>query len=126
MNRRSFLATVPLALGAKAFPVPEPLTDYFRSLPDFEVLAARTPTSANASQDLDFATALQAASAIRKKQVSSVELTRRAFGRIDRHNPQLNALPTCYATTHWRKPLKLTPLSRKAARLAFFTACPLR
>ena len=90
MNRRSFLATVPLALAAKSFPVSEPLTGYFPSLPDPEASDARTP-SANAPQDLDFAPALQAAEAIRKKQVSSVELTRRAFERIDRYNPQLNA-----------------------------------
>jgi amidase len=41
--------------------------------------------------ELDFATALQAAELIRQKKVSSVELTRRAFERIDRFNPQLNA-----------------------------------
>ncbi len=44
-----------------------------------------------ASQELDFASALQAADAIRRKQVSSVELTKRIFERIDRYNPQLNA-----------------------------------
>jgi len=43
------------------------------------------------SQDLDFASALQAAEAIRKKQISSLELTERMFARIDRYNPQLNA-----------------------------------
>ena len=90
MNRRSFLATVPLALAGKALPVSETLTNYFPSLSDLDASAARTP-SANAAQDLDFATALQAAESIRKKQVSSVELTRRAFERIDRYNPQLNA-----------------------------------
>ncbi len=35
--------------------------------------------------------ALQAAEAIRNRRVSSVELTRRTFERLDRHNPQLNA-----------------------------------
>ena len=43
------------------------------------------------AHDLDFASALQAADAIQRKKVSSVELTRRAFERIDRHNPGLNA-----------------------------------
>ena len=43
------------------------------------------------SHDLDFASALQAAEAIRRKQVSSLELTQRAFARIDKYNPQLNA-----------------------------------
>jgi amidase len=57
---------------------------------------AETPaTTAGAAKpewpELDFASALQAAEAIRQKKVSSVELTRRAFERIDRFNPQLNA-----------------------------------
>jgi len=48
-------------------------------------------SSTGASSDLDFASALQAAEAIRKKQISSVELTRRVFERIDRYDPALNA-----------------------------------
>jgi hypothetical protein len=44
-----------------------------------------------AINDRDFATALEAASAIRAKQVSSVELTNRMFARIDRYNLKLNA-----------------------------------
>ncbi len=43
-------------------------------------------------EDLDFASALQAAAAIKAKQVSSVELTRRMLARIDKYNPKLNAL----------------------------------
>ena len=43
-----------------------------------------------AAHDLDFATALQAAEAIRTKKISSVELTERMFARIDHYNPQLN------------------------------------
>jgi Asp-tRNA(Asn)/Glu-tRNA(Gln) amidotransferase A subunit family amidase len=35
--------------------------------------------------------ALEAAEAIRRKKVSSVELTRLVFERIDRYNPELNA-----------------------------------
>ena len=42
-------------------------------------------------QDLDFASALSAAAAIKAKQVSSVELTRHMFDRIDKYNPKLNA-----------------------------------
>ena len=90
MNRRSFLATVPLALAAKAFPFSEILTDDYLALPGLEQTPAAAP-KASAAHDFDFATALQAAEAIRKKQVSSVELTRRVFERIDRYNPQLNA-----------------------------------
>jgi amidase len=43
------------------------------------------------SDDLDFASALEAAAAIKAKQISSVELTRHMFARIDRYNPKLNA-----------------------------------
>ena len=41
--------------------------------------------------DLDFASALGAAAAIKAKQVSSLELTRGIIARIDRYNPKLNA-----------------------------------
>ncbi|MCU1311288.1 MAG: putative amidase [Candidatus Angelobacter sp.] len=87
MDRRDFLATLPLAIAANA-------------LPDLKIseLGARkhddaitTASSGTNAQDLDFASALQAAEAIRKKEVSSVELTKRVFERIDRYNPQLNA-----------------------------------
>lgn len=90
MNRRSFLSTVPVALAANAFPFSEILASYVRT-PDPARPDARTPRASAAEHELDFATALQAADAIRKKQVSSVELTRRVFERIDRYNPQLNA-----------------------------------
>ena len=40
----------------------------------------------------DFASALDAAAAIRAKRISSRELTELAFRRIDRHNPKLNAI----------------------------------
>ena len=53
--------------------------------------AAAAFSSSGASHDLDFASALQAAEAIRKKQVSSVELTRHVFERIERYDPALNA-----------------------------------
>jgi amidase len=41
--------------------------------------------------ELDFASAVEAARAIRERRVSSVELTRRILERIDRYNPALNA-----------------------------------
>jgi amidase len=53
--------------------------------------SAAASTSGARSHELDFASALQAAEAIRKKQVSSVELTRHVFERIERHNPAINA-----------------------------------
>lgn len=43
------------------------------------------------SRDLTFVSALEIAEAIRKKQVSSVELTKYMYERIDRFNPSLNA-----------------------------------
>lgn len=43
------------------------------------------------SFDLDFGSALEAAEAIRNKQISSVELTHCMYERIDRFNPTLNA-----------------------------------
>jgi len=45
----------------------------------------------SAPHELDFVSALDAAEAIRQKKVSSVELTRRVFERIDTHNGRLNA-----------------------------------
>jgi amidase len=53
--------------------------------------AAAAFSSGARSHELDFASALQAAEAIRKKQVSSVELTRHVFERIERYNPAINA-----------------------------------
>jgi amidase len=47
--------------------------------------------------DLDFASALDAAHAIRTGQVSSVELTTRMLARIGQHNPRLNAIVTLTA-----------------------------
>ena len=53
--------------------------------------AAAASSSSGASHDLDFASALEVAEAICKKQVSSVELTRHIFERIERYDPALNA-----------------------------------
>jgi amidase len=53
--------------------------------------AATAFSSGVPSGDLDFVSALRAAEAIRKKEVSSVELTRHVFERIERYNPVLNA-----------------------------------
>jgi amidase len=47
-----------------------------------------------AAGDLDFASALDAAHAIRTGQVSSVELTTRMLARIGLYNPKLNAIVT--------------------------------
>lgn len=47
--------------------------------------------------DLDFASALDAAHAIRAGLVSSLELTNRMLARIGQHNPRLNAIVTLTA-----------------------------
>jgi amidase len=72
LGRRSFLAGSVALAGAAA-------------------LRATRPARA-AVADLDFASALDAAWAIRAGQVSSVELTSRMLERIARHNPPLNAI----------------------------------
>jgi amidase len=96
MNRRDFLATAPLALAASTLPVSEMFAapaaanrnarEQNSSMPASQ---SKTPGAA-AAHDLDFATALEAAEAIRTKKISSVELTERMFARIDHYNPQLN------------------------------------
>jgi len=53
--------------------------------------AAAAFPSGSPSRQLEFASALQAAEAIRKKEISSVELTRHVFERIERYDPALNA-----------------------------------
>src|SRR5215467_452012 len=93
MNRRDFLATLPLALAANAIPLPEillePATQKSGSPGKHAAAPQKSPRPA--AHDLDFATALQAAEAIRSHKISSVELTQKVFARIDRYNPQLNA-----------------------------------
>jgi len=63
-----------------------------RAFPASPVLAG---SSANIdTSELVFASARDAAWAIRQKAVSSVELTQLLLNRIDRHNPALNAIVT--------------------------------
>jgi amidase len=90
MNRRDFLAQASLALAAGAIPntIAAAINPISRGPEGMSQSIAAKPFP---SHDLDFASALQAAEAIRKKQISSLELTQRAFARIDRYNPQLNA-----------------------------------
>jgi len=69
MTRRELLGSAPFSLAAFALRGAE----------------------AQGYDDLDYAPALDAAAAIRSKRVSSVELTRHMFDRIDKYNPKLNA-----------------------------------
>ncbi|PYN41690.1 MAG: hypothetical protein DME00_31030, partial [Candidatus Rokuibacteriota bacterium] len=54
----------------------------------------QAPRAKGAVADLDFVSALAAARAIRRGEVSSVELTTRMLDRIRKHNPRLNAIVT--------------------------------
>ncbi len=70
MTRRELLGNTPLTLAAATL---------------------ASPALAESASNLDFATALEAAAAIRAKKVSSLELTQRTFERIDQYNPKVNA-----------------------------------
>ena len=74
MNRRAFLVGSALAAAAT-------------------VVRAR-PGAGTALADLDFASAGEVARAIRRGDVSSVELTTHIVERIKRYNPRLNAIVT--------------------------------
>ena len=61
------------------------------------VLSAARSVTARPASDLDFASALAAARAIRAGEVSSLELTRHTLDRISRLNPRINAIVTLTA-----------------------------
>ena len=52
---------------------------------------SRAAGFASGVPDLDFASALDAAAAIRSKRISSVELTERMLARIERYSQKLDA-----------------------------------
>src|SRR5215472_919781 len=84
MKRRDFVATVSLGLAAALPGISESVT------------AAAEPVDAAASgarnaAGLEFASAVEAAEAIRKKRISSFELTQQMYARVDKYNPKLNA-----------------------------------
>ena len=89
MNRRDFLLTASLALAAPAIPIAEVVG---KIKPDsLGQHSSPSGTSLLSSHELDFASALQTAEAIRSRKISSLELTQRIFARIDKYNPELNA-----------------------------------
>jgi Asp-tRNA(Asn)/Glu-tRNA(Gln) amidotransferase A subunit family amidase len=53
------------------------------------------------SSDLCYMPAVEAARAIRRKELSPVELTRAVLARIERLNPTLNAFCTVTAESAW-------------------------
>src|ERR1700682_2555732 len=56
------------------------------------VIASATAGAATRQFSPEFASALDAAEAIKAKRVSSLELTELAFSRIDSYNPKINAV----------------------------------
>src|SRR5215467_293489 len=90
MNRRNFLSAA-LGLAATRFSRPGASVERHASTLEGTRDVTGTTTSAPPSQEIDFASALDAAEAVRTKKVSSVELTRHMFERSDRYNPQINA-----------------------------------
>ena len=84
VNRRDFLAAVPATIAANTLRLPA-------VAPNSEPGEALAASSESHPHEFDFGSALQAAEAIRRRKVSSLELTRRVFERIDRYNPGLNA-----------------------------------
>ena len=64
-------------------------------------------SAASHASDLEYATALDLAQAIRDKKISSVEITEHIIGRIEKFNPKLNSVV-----------VDMTDDARKAARAA--------
>jgi amidase len=83
-DRRSFVSGLVAVLGAGA------ASHSVGQTPAAELQAVKPI-------DLMFASALDAARAIRRKQVSSAELTRHILVRIEKHNPKINAIVTLRA-----------------------------
>jgi amidase len=82
LSRRAFMASLG-AMGATSLLSP-PLLSFAEG-------EALVPVTA---PQLTFASALEAASAILKREVSSLELTQELIDRIDRFNPAINAIVT--------------------------------
>ena len=92
MKRRDFITTVSLGLAA-GLPVfaENGVADVEAGSPNAKVTAPTSSRATSPTGRLEFASALEAAEAIRKKHISSFELTQQTFARIDKYNPQLNA-----------------------------------
>ena len=92
MNRRDFVSTVSLgwAAGLPAF-AENSLADFEAGSANANVIGQTSDRATSSTGRLEFASALEAAEAIRKKHISSFELTQQTFARIDKYNPQLNA-----------------------------------
>ncbi len=92
MNRRDFVSTVSLGLAASVSVFAENgVADVMAGNSNANVTGPISSRTTSPTSRLEFASALDAAEAIRKKHISSYELTQQTFGRIDKFNPQLNA-----------------------------------
>ncbi|MGB2636135.1 MAG: amidase family protein [Candidatus Acidiferrum sp.] len=92
MKRRDFVTTVTLGLtaGLPAF-AENSLADFEAGSASANVIRQTSDRATSPTGRLEFASAQEAAEAIRKKHISSFELTQQTFARIDKYNPQLNA-----------------------------------
>lgn len=67
------------------------LADFEAGSANANVIGQTSDRATSPTGRLEFASALEAAEAIREKHISSFELTQQTFARIDKYNPQLNA-----------------------------------
>jgi amidase len=91
MNRRDFVSTLSLGLAAGLPTFAEKGIAHEARNADPNVIGPTSSRATNPTVRLEFASALEAADAIRKKHISSFELTQQTFARIDKYNPKLNA-----------------------------------
>lgn len=92
LDRRAFMKGAAAAVGAGLL---------------YSLTGQPRTASASVATDLDFASALDVAKAIREKKVSSVEITEHIISRIGNFNPELNSIV-----------VDMTDDARKAARAA--------
>ncbi len=102
MNRRDFLIGMSVSAGA----------------------AARFSNAPAASSSPAFMSALEAAEAIRRKKISSVELTRLVFERIDRYKLKLNAFAYQLREDALAKAAKADNARTKGSSLGVFHGVP--
>lgn len=115
LSRRDFLKTSAAVVGAAA------ATGGLAA-------SAPSPALAASNNDLDFATALEAARAIRAKDVTSLELTERMLERIEEFDDEINAVVLRFADDarvqarkadeawrrgEWRGPFHGVPMTMK-------------
>lgn len=91
MKRRDFVTTVFAGLAGLPALAERGVADIETGRPNANVAGPTSSQATSPVRRLDFASALEAAAAIRTKQISSFELTQHTFARIDTYNRKLNA-----------------------------------